>query len=255
MVNINNQIIGIIGGMGPQAGAALFNRITCNTHAIKDQDHLSIILASFPRNIVDRTLFLDAETAVNPALHILKVIESLESWGVSVAGIACNTCYSPPIYDVIVEQLNKRNSDITLLHMPYETCSYLKQNFSAAKRIGVMTTNGTYKSGVYKTLLECMSLEVVLPDFKFQSNIIHRIIYDPEIGIKSNPNRITKKARFLINQALKFFKMNNVDAIILGCTELSIALPQQTISGMVIIDSVDVFANALIKEATKSTSM
>lgn len=250
MKNNEVKVIGLVGGMGPHAGSALFNNIINNTKAKNDQNHLSVILMSFPNQIGDRTLFIEGGLAINPAFNIVKVIEKLENAGAEVVGISCNTCYSPEIYDVILEELEKINSSVKMVHMPYETCRYIKENQPQIKRIGLMTSNGTYISGLYKKMLELWGYEVIIPDFKFQNEIINRIICDPEIGIKAGPNLIKEEVRHLFDKALNFFKEKESDAIILGCTELPLVLTEKIVNNMIIIDSSEILAKALIREAS-----
>jgi len=244
------KIIGIVGGMGPQSGLALYQSILYHTPALIDQHHLSVILMSFPGHIGDRTAFLEGEIAENPAYNIVKIITKLEQAGASIIGLACNTSYSAKIYQVILKELEDLKSQVTLLNMPVESCRYISENHPAVRRIGLMTTNGTYHSNVYKDLLEQIGYEVIIPDIKFQHEIIHRIIYDPEFGVKSNTEYITEQARSLTNIALCYFKENNAEAVILGCTELSLVISDQLVKGMLMIDSTAAMAKALIREAT-----
>ncbi|UII23766.1 aspartate/glutamate racemase family protein [Fulvivirga ligni] len=244
---MDDKIIGIVGGMGPQAGAALFNEILANTTVKEDQQHLSVILMSFPKDITDRTAFLEGKEKVNPAKSIVEVISKLEYAGAKIIGLACNTSYSPEIYDVIIKELKQINSEVQLLNMPIETCKYIRDNYKQVRRIGLMTTNGTYKTGLYKNILEDMGYEIVIPDLQFQENFIHKMIYDRNFGIKSNTNSISKEALSLLDRALGFFSERKADAIILGCTELSLILKKEMVENMLIIDSTQVFAKALIR--------
>jgi len=245
----NSKIIGIVGGMGPQAGIALYEKLIGNTQATTDQQHLSVVLMSFPKNMVDRTLFLEGQVSINPAYEIANVIKKLIISGAEVIGIACNTSHSAAIFDVITSEVSKFGRKIKLLHMPLEVCNHISKNHSQLSRIGLMVTNGTYRSGVYKNLLQERGFEIIIPDRIFQNNVIHKMIYDLEIGIKANPTIIREEAQLLCNEALLFFKQKNVEAIILGCTELSMILKTNEVDGMLIIDSNECFAKALIREA------
>lgn len=51
------KTIGILGGMGPLATADLYRKITLNTEAFRDQDHLHILIDS-NSSIPDRTAYL-----------------------------------------------------------------------------------------------------------------------------------------------------------------------------------------------------
>jgi aspartate racemase len=245
----SSKVIGIVGGMGPQAGIALYESLIGNTQAETDQQHLSVVLIAFPKNIVDRTLFLEGQISTNPGYEIANVIEKLIISGAEVIGIACNTSHSSAIFDIIVSEIEKLDRKIKLLHMPLEVCNYIAENHSTLSRIGLMTTNGTYRSGLYKNMLQARGYEVVVPDAVFQNEVIHKMIYDPQVGIKSNPSCVTLETKSLYREAMLFFKQNNVEAIILGCTELSLILGSREVEGMFVIDSTECLAKALIREA------
>jgi aspartate racemase len=244
------NIIGIAGGMGPEAGAALFNRILLHTPAAADQDHLPIILMSFPASIGDRTAFLEGAIMDNPGYSVARVVRRLESAGASIIGIACNTVYAPPILDVITCELEKAGSKVRLLHMPYETCRFIKDHHTHARRIGLMTTNGTYGSCIYENLLLEFGYQPVRPSPDLQRRVIHKMIYDSLFGIKANAGRITSEAMSLMDEAMLFFKRQNTDAVVFGCTELSMVYDRISGGDHLLIDSTTALALALIREAT-----
>lgn len=249
-MNFNTTpIIGIVGGMGPQAGICLLESITAQTKAACDQEHLSTILMSFPGHISDRTSFLMGRHMDNPGYEIAQVISKLAACGASIVGMACNTSYSEGIYDVVLNELERMNIHINLMHMPFETCKSIGRNHTSVRKVGLMTTNGTYISSVYKDILEKLGYEVIVPDYDFQDDVIHNLIYNENFGIKANSNQVTEEAQSLLNRALAFFKNQHADAIILGCTELSLILKEDFIEGMHVIDSTKVFAQSLINES------
>jgi aspartate racemase len=247
----NEKIIGIVGGMGPHAGAALFNEVLRHSSATADQDHLSAILMSFPGEIVDRTLFLEGKTSVNPAFQIVKVIRMLETAGAEVVGMACNTAHASEIFGVIEEELYQADSGVKMIHMPLETVRAIREQHSGARRIGLMATNGTCRTGLYRHLLEARGYEVIQPRPAFQNNIIHRMVYDPEFGIKARCGHITDEVKILLDRTWEYFKAEGTDAIILGCTEfsLTLSLTGNRVRGMALIDSTATLAKALVREA------
>ena len=68
MSNNSNPIIGIVGGLGPQAGVDLANKIMDQTISNSDQGHISVVLLSMPSNVVDRTQFLLGKVSDNPGV-------------------------------------------------------------------------------------------------------------------------------------------------------------------------------------------
>jgi aspartate racemase len=248
-------VIGIVGGMGPQAGLALFNNILKHTDAATDQEHLSTIMMSFPKQIVDRTSFLEGETAINPAFGIVNIIQKLERAGADLIGICCNTSHSPEIFDTISSELNRKQIRVTVLNMLVETVACIKEKYPHAQRIGFMVTNGTYKSALYHELLRKSGYEITIPEFEFQCNVIHKMIYNEEYGLKANAGRITRPVRELAKKAMQYFNKQGSDVVILGCTDLSILLDENILNDIRVVDSTDSLARALVREAREKYSL
>ena len=243
-----SKLIGVVGGMGPMAGITLMQRITINTPARCDQEHLSTMLISIP-SFADRTMFIEGASEENPAYQISDAIIRLENAGAEVIGIACNTSHAEIIYDVITSELTRRKSSVKLLHLPYETCLHIKSNHPNIKRIGVMSTTGTFKVGLYERLLSQHGFEVVIPPLSLQETVIHPLIYDRSFGLKSNASNVTQEAKKMFMQAMTYFKKEEAEAIILACTELSFAFQQASLDDPILIDPLDSFSRALVREA------
>ena len=62
-------------------------------------------------------------------------------------------------------------------------------------------------------------------------------------------NRIPNKENFL--SILNYFRNNNCDLIIMGCTELSVAINELNINDSIIVDSLTVLARNTIEKAGK----
>ncbi len=244
------KTIGIIGGMGPMAGIELHKRLILKNNVTKDQCHLSVIHASFPSKIVDRSAFLEKEIDENPGYEILNEINALISLGASVFGIACNTAHSPLIFDVIKSGINQEAS-VKLLSIVEETKKYCIHTLAPKTKIGILGSNGVYTSQVYLSHLE-NNFEVISPRYDFQNNFIHRMIYDVEFGLKSSNEVVKDGVLELLGHTMKFFEENSIEVILIGCTEFSLLKEYIALeySHLTIIDTMDVLCNALIREAT-----
>lgn len=242
------KIIGIVGGVGPYAGADICMKIMDQTIASKDQEHLSVALLSAPDIIEDRTAYLLGNSNKNPALAIIDIIKKLEHIGAGVIGIPCNATHSPQIFNTIKQSL-KNNRNIKLLNMIEEVGEYLEKCSPRLKNIGVLSATGTYKSNIYKHVLEAKGFKVIVPDEDIQNQIVHNSIYNPKFGIKAKSRPISEKARKLLLEAIQHLKVEGAEAVILGCTEIPLAIKEKTIDGVSIIDSSLVLARALVREA------
>ncbi|MBU0473553.1 MAG: amino acid racemase [Bacteroidetes bacterium] len=241
-------MIGIVGGLGPYAGIDLLKKVYDNTIANSDQEHLNTVLVSMPSSINDRTEFLADKTIENPAVAIVEVLLLLEKIGVTFAGIPCNTAHSKEIFDVILTKLKEKKSMLNVLNMITETILFLNTNYPNIVRVGVLSTTGTYKSGIYSEPLKANGYKVILPTIEIQEELIHPAIYDSVFGIKTVSNPINPKAVKNLLQGVAFLKKNGAQAVILGCTEIPLAIPQKEIDGIVMIDATNVLARALINK-------
>lgn len=239
-------IIGIVGGVGPYAGLDLVRKIFDQTKAKNDQDHLSVCLISESSKIEDRTAYLCGQTQKNPAYAITDIIKKLEQAGATVATVACNTAHSPKIFDVVLENLKKDNSNIRILHIVNETADFIKQNFPDIKKIGVLGTRGTYDTNLYGFTLEDRGFEPINPTQKTK-NLVHKAIYDQNYGIKAKSDPITSKAKQAAYKGIRELQSLGAQGIVLGCTELPMAITEKKIGDTLIFDPTLILARSLIK--------
>jgi aspartate racemase len=133
------------------------------------------------------------------------------------------------------------------MHMIDETLDFLQEVLPGAERIGVLSTTGTYRTGIYRDTLLARGLKPVLPPVDMQENLIHTAIYDPEYGIKSIPDRIHPQARKNLDRGFSWLSRHDAQAVILGCTEIPLACPTDSIGGMRTIDPAVALARALLR--------
>ena len=190
--------LGIIGGVGPLASSYLYEMITKNTKATSDQEHLDIILLSHA-SIPDRTAYILGNSDENPYPYLLEDCKKLEKMGALMISIPCNTsCY-------FYEELQKEVK-IPISNIVKNTVQYVKDK--GYKKIAILATLGTLKSRLYQEELERYNIEYSCP----YPEKVMEVIYNYVKSGKEVPldlwNEITLNC--------------NVDAFILGCTELSI---------------------------------
>jgi aspartate racemase len=240
-------MIGVIGGMGPAAGFDLAAKITAHTIAESDQDHLDVIVVSRPSSISDRTAFLLGDDADNPASAIVQAAMRLEDAGATLAAMACNTAHAPRIFDRVETIMDERGSTLRLLNMVAETVRFVADASPTATRVGVLSTRGSREIGLYPDALHRAGFDCVELSDAEHDACSHEAIYHPKFGVKST-GRVTDEARARILRGIELLTERGADAVILGCTELPLAVPESTISGVAMIDPAVATARALIRE-------
>ncbi len=240
--------IGIVGGVGPLAGIDLARKITSNTVAATDQDHIPLTLISIPSSIEDRTRFLLGESGINPAYAVVSIIHLLAAAGATVIGIPCNTMHAPPIFDVILGETRSSHPGIELVNMVDEVIRAIRNRYRDASGIGILTTAGGYRTALYSGALGHAGLRPVVPDAELQDRL-HEAIYSREFGIKARPDRIPQRALDAVVEAVQFLRDRGAKTVIAGCTELAYAITEPALCGVPIVSSTEVLARALVARA------
>lgn len=245
------KTIGVIAGVGPFAGLDLLRKVAEQTVAERDQDHLTVVSVSRPSLIPDRTEYLLGQVAENPAMSLAAQARLLAQLGAQVVGIPCNTAHAAPIWNVLLAELTMTGCQIHLLHMIEEVGRFLQENVPHVQRVGILSTTGTYRAAVYPQVLGERGFTAVVPTTTMQETQIHSAIYHPQYGIKSC-GWVTEQARYALLAGIAALQDQGAEAIVLGCTEIPLAITEQQIDTVLMIDPTLILARALVREANET---
>jgi len=241
------KMIGIVGGVGTFAGIDLYRKIYKHTDASTDQDHLPVALVSVPAEVLDRTMFLQGEVEENPGIAIAGIIKTLASAGAEIIGIPCNTAHSPLIFNEILERIP---GSIKLLNMVEEVGRHITSDYPEIRKAGILGTNGTYLSKVYTDVLSTYNIESIYPEENMQKNMVHPAIYDKSYGIKAFSDPVSDRSRRDLLEVASSLVRQGSEAIVLGCSEIPLAIHESKIEQSIVIDSVSILAQALIHNSS-----
>lgn len=238
--------IGILGGLGPYAGLDLVHKIFDNTNASVDQEHLPVMLYSFPGEIAPRVEFLTGTTDLNPGYAMGNIMVRLAQAGATVMGMPCNTAHSEAILAPALERLRASGHKVRFIHMIEATIGFLQTHYPQAKKVAIFCTKGAFASGVFTKPFETSGYTVMYPDAQGRNNV-QNAISNRDYGIKAFSDPVTDKARLLLRTQALSFKENRADIILMGCTEVPLALKREDCEGIPLIDPTKVLARALVK--------
>ena len=212
---MNDKVIGILGGMGPEASAFYYTQLIKRTHVSKDQDHFHVIIEANPK-IPDRTKSI-LGLGDSPLPELIKSIERLNLMNIDQAFITCITShhYFPELAKhCAFELVNALECLNTQLHK------------DGVKRIGLLATSGTIRTQLFNQYLK--DIEVIIPSETIQANYVMDAIYNPASGIKSG-----HVAGYPISQLIHAGQSlieNGAEVLIGGCTEISMVLKKEMFS-------------------------
>ena len=199
-------MIGILGGMGTQAGLDFCNKLAKLNKGKTDQKYPLFVLYN-KSNIPGRPENLHRYNKVLKSL--LNGCKFLEKNKCKFIVIPCNTAH------YWYNDLQKKTR-IPIISMPREVYLHALKTCRKNSKIGLLATEGTIKTGVYSKFFD-KKFKLIHPIKSIQSKNINKAIKLVKMGkIKNAAKAIKPAVNFLIKMKCK--------KIILGCTELPIAI-------------------------------
>ncbi|MSD83956.1 amino acid racemase [Lactobacillus curvatus] len=225
------EMFTILGGMGPAATETFVHLINELTPAKKDQDYLNYVVFNHAE-IPDRTAYILDNSQENPLPVMLKDIRQMNLLAPKFMVMTCNTAHY--FYDELQAEAN-----FDIIHMPRETVKHMQQTIPGLKKIGVLSTTGTRQAGIYQKAIAAFGLESVVPNQELQ-DMTMSLIYD---DIKATGEFSHAKYQQIVDTMLTDY---DCDAVILGCTELSVAQAEFPLYPDKVIDPMTVVAQNIV---------
>lgn len=230
--NYSGRFLGVLGGMGPMASAAFMARLTALASVESEQQHVPAMLWSDPR-VPDRPSgYLG--NGPDPLPWMQNGLKHLVQAGAQTIVVPCNTAH------LWYEQMAASIS-VPILHIVQAVIDDLRRNGIHQGRIGLLGTAVTLRLALYQRMLETNGYEcVMLADEDLAS-------YCTTAILQVKANRLAE-AYAPARHCIDLLRHRRVDAIVLGCTELPLAVPHDIRPelGVVITDSIDALALAAI---------
>ena len=216
-------MIGILGGMGTQAGLDFCNKLAVLNRGKIDQEYPLFLLynksnipgrpesiGSQTKNLSNKSTNKISKKKYNKVLKsLLRGCKLLEKNKCKFIVIPCNTAHY--WFDDLQKKIN-----IPIINMPKEVFKFTKKKCKKNSKVGLLATEGTLKTGVYKKFFE-KDYQLIEPSQKIQKLSVNKAIKFVKMGdVKAAAKAIKPAIDSLIKMKCK--------KVILGCTELPIAI-------------------------------
>jgi aspartate racemase len=225
-----HRVVGIIGGMGPEATLDLLRRVLAKTPAQDDQDHIHLLVESNPK-IPSRIAHLIEGTGADPTPELIRIAVNLQRAGADALAIPCNTAHA-------YAHSIRRAVTIPLLDMIDLTVEQIAGSPRIA-RVGLLASSAVLATELYAKAFSDRGIAVVRPVRQDEVMALIKAVKRGDTGSQIQ----TALGRIALELA------EQCDVLLIGCSELSVIAAAVTCP---VVDSLEVQAEAIVKFATSS---
>jgi aspartate racemase len=203
-----NQVLGILGGMGPLATVDFMRKLIEETPAARDEDHIPVIAWSVPQ-IPERPAAITGD-GESPLPALLEGIRTLKEARAIAIAIPCNTAHF--WYDDMV-----RTGGLPIIHIADAALAELATRRISGKTVGLIATKGTLAAGFFQQRLAARGLRhITNSDADIDAFVLPAIVH-----VKRNE---LDAAAALLETAVKKLIDAGAAGVILACTETPVVL-------------------------------
>jgi aspartate racemase len=224
---MTGRVVGILGGMGPEATILLQQRLLASVTARDDSDHLPLLIDMNPQ-VPSRIAHLIEGTGIDPTPVLVTMARRLEAAGATALAMPCNTAhhYAGAIQSAV---------SVPLLNMIDLSVAEAAGRLGAGAPLGVLASPAVRKVGVFDAALAGAGIEPLWPS---QPDLMLQAIR----LIKAQGD--TPEPRRLLADAAAELAAKGAKAVLVACSEFSM-IADAVPNGVVAIDTVDVLAAAI----------
>ena len=223
------RIVGVLGGMGPDATVDFMSKVIAATPAEKDQDHVHMIVDHNPKVPNRQAAILTGGEDPGPALAEMAV--RLESAGADFLVIPCNTAY-------VFRDSVAAATSIPLLSIIDESIAAIAHRCPAARSVGILATDGCLRANVYQEAMVERGMQAVLPGTQEIGELMTLI------GRIKGGDQCEAVATGMTDIANALLE-RGAQAVIAGCTEIPLVLNDAMID-VPLISSTDILAEKTV---------
>ena len=199
-------MIGILGGMGTQAGLDFCNKLAVLNRGKTDQKYPLFILynkSNIPKRPENLKKYYNVLKSLVAGCNLLKKNKC------KFIVMPCNTAHY--WYDDLQKKIK-----IPIISIPKEVYLHTKKTCRKNSKIGILCTEATLKTGIYNRYFD-KNFKLISPEKSLQTKYVNKAIKYVKLGK-------VKEAEKAIKPAVNYLMKIKCKKIILGCTELPIAI-------------------------------
>jgi aspartate racemase len=230
---MSGQIVGVLGGMGPEATVDLMNRVIRATPAEDDADHIRLLIDNNPK-VPSRIKAIIEGQGEDPAPCLVDMARGLERMGADFLVMPCNTAHH--YYQDIAGGVGV--PVVNLIELTAEAACRLAPGL---QRAGMLASTAVQMIGLYDHAFAARGAEALFPSEPLQvclMRLIRRVKSDSvdDSDIDS------------LHQAARDLETRGAECLIIACTELSVVASRLQ-TDLPVIDAAQALAEHIVQRA------
>jgi aspartate racemase len=224
-----DKLVGIIGGMGPDATVDFMSQILQVTPATTDQDHVHMVVENNPR-IPSRQAAMRGE-GQSPGPAIAAIAARLEAMGAEFLVMPCNLAHA---WQSDIEAA----ITIPFISIVEESVRSALQRSGDDSAVGLMTTPGCFTAGLYQQALAESGRPVIM---QTPEELAEAMSLVEQIKSGNRSQQIASGLRALANKLVD----RGAKVLIAACTEFPLVL-DESMFDVAFVSSTDVLARKTV---------
>ena len=224
-----DKLVGVIGGMGPEATIDFMSRVLAATPATSDQDHIRLVVENNPR-IPSRQLAMRGK-GIDPGKSISEIALRLQAMGADFIVMPCNLAHA---WQSDIEAA----ISVPFISIVEESVRSAVDRSADDSAVGLMTTPGCFTAGLYQQALADAGRPVIsqTPDELAETmSLVEQIK-----GGNKSP-QVAEGLRALANHLVQ----RGAKVLIAACTEFPLVL-DESMFNVAFVSSTDVLAKRTV---------
>jgi aspartate racemase len=237
---IKEKIVGIIGGMGPEATVDLLQRILRLTPARDDADHIRCLVDNNPK-IPSRIKAIIEGGGESPAPCLAEMARRLEAWGADFLAMPCNTAhyYLPEIQRAVHIPI------LDIIAVTLEAVRKVLPPAPGSRLVGLLASPALRITRGYEEKTRGLGAEILYPAEADQDRLFALIK-----AVKTGQN--TEEMRADLARAADNLAARGASVLVIACTELGML---HRFSKAPVLDASEELAREIVRQVKGATAL
>lgn len=208
---MSRRVVGVLGGMGPDATVDFFGKLVRATKAARDQDHLRIVIDNDP-TVPDRSAAI-AGRGASPAPRLAAMTRGLVAQGAELLVMPCNAAHA------FADAVREAAGEVPFLDLIETTVVATRARLPGVRAVGLLATDGALAARLYQDAYAAAGVRALVPGADDQ-RLVMAAIYAVKRGT------VDDAVRSRLHAVAERLVAAGAEALIAACTEIPLLMAE-----------------------------